>query len=63
MPKAITAPFSNRREDQQRLYKVGGSIVIDKQGRTIFSFPSMDKYREWQRLGAEAYQRKVAAAK
>ncbi|AKQ71737.1 MULTISPECIES: hypothetical protein [Bacillus] len=59
MAKAITAPFSNRREDQQRLYKVGGSIVIDKQGRTVFSFPSMDKYREWQRLGAEAHKRKV----
>ncbi|MCM3436811.1 hypothetical protein M3657_21310 [Bacillus licheniformis] len=59
MAKAITAPFSNRREDQQRLYKVGGSIVIDQQGRTVFSFPSMDKYREWQRLGAEAQKRKV----
>ncbi|WP_367386972.1 hypothetical protein ABZM97_16040 [Bacillus vallismortis] len=59
MTKSITAPFSNRREDQQRLYKVNGSIVIDKNGRMFFSFPSMDAYREWQRLGAEEYKRKV----
>ncbi|MBU8787101.1 hypothetical protein KM903_12055 [Bacillus glycinifermentans] len=59
MAKTITAPFSNRREDQQRLYKVNGSIVIDKNGRTFFNFPSMDAYREWQRLGAEAHKRKV----
>ncbi|MCF7617370.1 hypothetical protein P9D51_22565 [Bacillus sonorensis] len=59
MAKAIIAPFSNRLEDQQRLYKVGGSIVIDKQGRTVFSFPSMDKYREWQQIGAEAHKRKA----
>lgn len=61
MAKAITAPFSNRLEDQQRLYKVGGSIVIVKQGRTVFGFPSMDAYQEWRRLGAEAHRRKVGA--
>ncbi|NPC93642.1 hypothetical protein HOO54_15730 [Bacillus sp. WMMC1349] len=63
MAKAITAPFSERPGDQDRLTQVGGSIFIDKRGKVLFRFPSMDAYREWQKLGTEAYKRKVGAAK
>ena len=58
MPKPVTASFSDRVDDQRRLREVGGSIMFSK-GKPVFSFPSMDAYREWQRLGAEAYKRKV----
>lgn len=58
MPKPVTASFSDRADDQKRLREVGGSIMFSK-GKPIFSFPSMDAYREWQRLGAEAYKRKA----
>ncbi|MCY8813632.1 hypothetical protein [Bacillus atrophaeus] len=61
MAKAIKVAFSERAEDQQRLRQVGGSIVFSK-GKPQFHFPSMDAYREWQRLGTEAYKRKVEAA-
>ncbi|MCY8805740.1 hypothetical protein [Bacillus sp. FSL H8-0515] len=59
MAKAVKVAFSERAEDQQRLRQVGGSIVFAKNGKPQFHFPSMDHYREWQRLGAEAYKRKV----
>ncbi|MED1774033.1 hypothetical protein ABE385_04580 [Bacillus velezensis] len=58
MPKPVTASFSDRTDDQKRLRKVGGSIMFSK-GKPVFSFPSMDAYREWQQLGAEAYKRRV----
>ncbi|MCY8081764.1 hypothetical protein MOC02_00365 [Bacillus inaquosorum] len=59
MTRAVKVAFSERAEDQQRLRQVGGSIVLAKSGKAQFSFPSMDHYREWQRLGAEEYKRKV----
>ncbi|MEX5836444.1 hypothetical protein D070_10405 [Bacillus velezensis] len=58
MAKRITASFSDRVDDQKRLREVGGSIIFSK-GKPVFSFPSMDAYRKWQQLGAEAYKRKV----
>lgn len=58
MAKRITAAFSDRADDQQRLREVGGSIMFSK-GKPVFSFPSMDAYREWRWLGAEAYKRKA----
>ncbi|MEG7378949.1 hypothetical protein V5785_06310 [Bacillus subtilis] len=61
MAKAVKVAFSERAEDQQRLRQVGGSIVFSK-GKPQFQFPSMDHYRKWQRLGTEAYKRKVAEA-
>ncbi|AFZ90199.1 MULTISPECIES: hypothetical protein [Bacillus] len=61
MAKRITASFSDRADDQKRLGQVGGSVMFSK-GKPVFSFPSMDAYREWQRLGTEAYLRKVAEA-
>ncbi|ASS70084.1 hypothetical protein [Bacillus atrophaeus] len=62
MAKAVKVAFSERAEDQQRLRQVGGSIVLKTNGKPQFHFPSMDAYREWQRLGTEAYKRKVEAA-
>ncbi|MCY8918085.1 hypothetical protein MOE20_00905 [Bacillus atrophaeus] len=62
MAKAVRVVFSERPEDQKRLRQVGGSIVFAKNGKPQFHFPSMDAYREWQRLGTEAYKRKVEAA-
>ncbi|MEC1826686.1 hypothetical protein P9E80_01120 [Bacillus velezensis] len=62
MAKAVKVAFSERAEDQRRLRQAGGSIVFSKNGKAQFSFPSMDHYREWQRLGTEAYKRKVAEA-
>lgn len=61
MAKAVKVAFSERAEDQRRLRQAGGSIVFSK-GKPLFQFPSMEHYREWQRLGAEAYKRKVAEA-
>ncbi|MCR9038566.1 hypothetical protein QRX25_10140 [Bacillus sp. L381] len=61
MAKSITVSFSDRADDQERLSQVGGSITFDKYGCPVFSFPSMDAYREWQRRGTEAYLREVAA--
>ncbi|MFJ5794436.1 hypothetical protein ACILR7_08360 [Bacillus atrophaeus] len=61
MAKAVKVAFSERAEDQQRLRQAGGSIVFSK-GKPLFQFPCMDAYREWQRLGTEAYKRKVEAA-
>ncbi|WP_445429245.1 hypothetical protein [Bacillus atrophaeus] len=59
MTRAVKVAFSERPEDQKRLRQVGGSIVFGSKGKPQFHFPSMDAYREWQRLGAEEYKRKV----
>ncbi|MGD6976098.1 hypothetical protein ACQCU3_03835 [Bacillus altitudinis] len=57
--KPVIQPFSEKREDQVRLTKVGGSIVITFHGEPIFYFPNEQAFDEFKRLKADAIRRKV----
>ncbi|TYS31798.1 hypothetical protein [Bacillus pumilus] len=57
--KPVIQPFSEKRSDQVRLSKVGGSIVITFHGEPIFFFPNQESYEEYKKLTADAIRRKV----
>ncbi|QNP15600.1 hypothetical protein H9S87_13835 [Bacillus pumilus] len=57
--KPVIQPFSERRGDQVRLSKVGGSIVTTFHGEPIFYFPTKESYEEYKVLTADAIRRKV----
>ncbi|MGE6627300.1 hypothetical protein [Bacillus altitudinis] len=57
--KPVIQPFSEKRDDQVRLTKVGGSIVITFHGEPIFFFPNQEAFEEYKKLTADAIRRKV----
>ncbi|WLP59868.1 hypothetical protein [Bacillus pumilus] len=57
--KPVIQPFSEKRGDQVRLSKVGGTIVITFHGEPIFFFPNQESYEEYKKLTADAIRRKV----
>ncbi|QCU17529.1 hypothetical protein BPGQ101_01085 [Bacillus altitudinis] len=57
--KPVIQPFSERRGDQVRLAKVGGTIVMGFHEELAFYFPNQEAFEEYKKLTADAIRRKV----
>ncbi|QII25947.1 hypothetical protein G3M80_15585 [Bacillus altitudinis] len=57
--KPVIQPFSEKRGDQVRLAKVGGSIVMGFHEELAFYFPNEQAFDEFKRLKADAIRRRV----